>query len=114
MLINCPGEMQDPSKCANAAEAFAAYEAVRSQPGAFLYTPDAFWNASKSGTKGGGFGSSYFALTRLDEAWVGPVEGLDWAFGVRAWQPKNGLHCSQELQPFGAKGTTACLLRLWL
>lgn len=48
MLTNCScNNTQDPAKCANAAEAFAAYEAVHSQPGAFLYTPDAFWNASK-------------------------------------------------------------------
>jgi hypothetical protein len=38
---------QDPTKCSNNAEAFAAYTSVSQQPGAYVYVGDCLWNAGK-------------------------------------------------------------------
>jgi hypothetical protein len=37
--------VQDSTRCSNAPAAFAAYRAVSSQPGAFVFAADALWNA---------------------------------------------------------------------
>jgi hypothetical protein len=37
--------VQDPTKCSNSAEAFAAYTALGQEPGAFVYAADVLWNA---------------------------------------------------------------------
>jgi len=39
----CPS--QDPTKCVNNAAAYASYQAAIGQPAAFLFVPEALWNA---------------------------------------------------------------------